>query len=99
MLFEKIGYKLGDPHLLEIRDTKGIKFFTFKPNGRCDIPDDIARNLLKEAWFGLKYKRIDGGPMAPPPSGNGVPCPECDFVAKTDHGLVIHSRTHRKKEV
>lgn len=78
------------------------------PAGRLvDIPENQVAETLKRKGFSLVKEEVRETPTTPEitqpeadlsvpePIINPLACPNCDFIAKTEKGLKIHSKKHK----
>jgi len=66
----------------------------------CEAVEELQQQVieLKQQNNQLLYPHAEGSRDANGQSGNLL-CPECDFVAKSELGLLSHRRSHKKDAI
>lgn len=94
----KIQYTGGRSWLRVILNRKSYIFT--KENGRTlDIPEQAAINYILSLPNRAEFTVIDTPRVEAPISAvNKLKCAVCEFIAKSEQGLLVHSAKHRKED-
>lgn len=79
----------------QVKEYYNRKPFVFKKDSgyECEVPDGLAEILVQTGSFIPVSKEIVREIIKEIP--NPLLCPVCGFKAKTETGLLIHTRKHK----
>ena len=86
-----IRYK-GGRSQIKIAFSRVYYHFTQENGFVSDVPEGLANNLVKTGKFTVYIKPKEEIKVV-----NKLLCPHCNFVAKSEQGLIVHSKKHERK--
>ena len=96
----KIRYK-GGKTWYKIALNRTPYIFSVENNRTLDIKDQAVINYIfslpNNAEFEAVMEETKPAPIKQEPEKNKLQCDICDFIAKSDQGLLVHIATKHKK--